>query len=114
AAGMGSVLMGIVLSGVRRIGALICGTSTTVLAQALVVARLTLPRLWLRVLGARHDKPAPIPSPAIIQVYLVVAPVLGHFRRSEVTADHQGLLGFRRLIRRMVSWKAHSPLAHLE
>src|SRR5438309_3479640 len=64
AGGMGSVLMGTVLSGVRLIVDLKCGTSTTALAQALVADRLILPRLWLRAHGALLGRPAPKPSQA--------------------------------------------------
>src|SRR6266850_7019712 len=64
AGGMGTVLIGTVLSGMRLIGDLKCGTLTTALAQALVAARLTPPRLWLRAHGAPLDRPAPKPSQA--------------------------------------------------
>src|ERR1700682_5675418 len=75
AGGMGSILMGTVLSGVRLIGDLKCGTSTTALAQALAAARLILLRLWLRAHGAPLDRPAPKPSQAEVPALLVVAPV---------------------------------------
>src|SRR6266849_2199873 len=64
AGGMGSVLIGTVVSGMRLIGDLKCGTSTTALARALVADRLILPRLWLRAHGVPLDRPAPKPSQA--------------------------------------------------
>src|SRR5688572_1313919 len=66
---MGSVFIGTVLSGVRLMGDLKCGTSTIALARVLVAARLILQRLWPRAHGVLLDRPVPKLSPAKAPVY---------------------------------------------
>src|SRR4029077_17629074 len=114
AGGMGSVLIGTVLSGVRLIDELKCGTSRTALARVLVAARLILPHLWLRAHGVPLDRPAPKPSQAEVPTCWVVAPVPALPHRSGVKADHQVPQGSRRSIPRTVSSKARTRLGLLE